>query len=322
MTRRSLVAIGRSALLYRTLEHLANAGYDIAGIVTDEANAEYGVGVDDFQTLAERTGAEFCLTKKITPGVVDTVAGWTRRSAATVAISANWRFIIPATLLSLFRDGVWNLHIGNLPDFKGNATANWSILTGESVTFANVHRMEAALDAGAIIARAPIEISSSTYVGEILAETERLAPGLFELALTRIAATPGHTEAPNGPDGIRCYPRLPEDGLIDWRQSAESVVRLVRASSRPYPGAFSYLDGRRVVIWRARPAATDRAFLAVPGQVLEIDRTRELVRIACGDGAVDLEEVEVDGVAVPTGQIVSSIRSRFSAGRAEERTVL
>lgn len=313
MTHRPLVAIGRSALLLRTLEHLTGVGYQIAGIVTDEANAEYGVGVEDFQSLARRAGAEFCLSKKITPEVIDVVAGWTRSSGASVAISANWRFIVPDQFLSLFPDGVWNLHIGNLPDFKGNATANWSILAGESVTFANVHRMEPALDAGSIIARLPIEISTSTYVGEILAETERAAPELFELALARVATTPDHTEVPNGPDGIRCYPRLPEDGLIDWHDSAESVVRLVRASSRPYPGAFSYLGARRVVIWRARPAAIDQAFLAVPGQVMEIDRSRGLVRVACGQGAVELEETEVDGEATAAGQLVRSVRSRFRA---------
>ena len=147
MTLRPLVAIGRSALLLRTLEHLTGVGYQIAGIVTDEANAEYGVGVEDFRSLARRAGAEFCLSKKITAEVIDVVAGWTRGSGASVAISANWRFIVPDQFLSLFPDGVWNLHIGNLPDFKGNATANWSILTGESMTFANVHRMEPALDA-------------------------------------------------------------------------------------------------------------------------------------------------------------------------------
>lgn len=318
MTPRPLVAIGRSALLLRTLEHLTGVGHQIAGIVTDEANAEYGVGVEDFHSLARRTGAEFCLTKKITPDVIKAVAGWTRRSGARVAISANWRFIIPDLFLGLFPEGVWNLHIGRLPDFKGNATANWSILAGESVTFANVHRMVPALDAGPIIARLPIEISTSTYVGEILAETERGAPELFELALARIAATPDHTEVPNGPDGIRCYPRLPEDGLIDWNESAESVTRLVRASSRPYPGAFTYLGSRRIIVWRARPAALEQTFLAVPGQVMNIDRTQGLIRVACGHGAVELEEIETDGIFTEISELVRSVRSRFRDSAATQ----
>ncbi len=314
---RSLIAIGRSNLLYRSLEYLAESGFTICGIITDDANPEYEFGVEDFRHLADDLGARFIACRRLTSDVLNTVGDWVETSAARTAISANWRFLIPDSFLARFPDGVWNLHIGRLPDFKGNATANWSILTGETQTFANVHRMEHDLDAGAILARVAIDISPTTYVGDILSETERHAPGLFRRALERLDTLPHQVEIANGVEGLRCFPRLPEDGIIDWSESSDAVLRLVRATSRPYPGAFSYLQDRRVTVWRARSVDADGAFLAVPGQVLAIDNTAGTVRVACGHGAVDLEEVEVDFVVTPASHLVRGIRSRFRPAPAQ-----
>jgi methionyl-tRNA formyltransferase len=85
----------------------------------------------------------------------------------------------------------------------------------------------------------------------------------------------------------------------------------VRASSRPYPGAFSYLGDRRVVVWRAR-VAPDTSFLAVPGHVLGPDPSGTRLRVACGTGAVDLEEVYVDDETIEATALTRSIRARFS----------
>lgn len=304
----TLLAIGRSRLLFDSIEHLSKSGFPFGVIVTAPESAEYDVGPADFEQLAERLGCDFLLSSKAPSEDVRHAA---RRRGVTAGISVNWQYVLPSSFLEMFPLGLLNLHLGNLPDYKGNATVNWAILNGEKEIHANVHRMVADLDAGDVLARQPIAIDEMTYVGDVLAEATRAAPELFERALTSLRDDPGAFLVRGQVEGLRCYPRLPEDGLIDWAAPAVDVARLVRASSRPYPGAFSYLGDRHVVVWRAR-VAPEAPFLAVPGHVLGPDPSGTRLRVACGRGAVDLEELHVDGAPVEAPALTRSIRARFS----------
>jgi methionyl-tRNA formyltransferase len=233
------------------------------------------------------------------------------RHGVRVAVSANWKYKIAESFLGLFECGILNLHLGNLPDYKGNATLNWSILNGESYVNANIHKMAAELDAGDVIVRRSIPITPQTYVADLIREAEAIAPALYEQGVTRVLQDPNVCEVAGTTSGLRCYPRLPEDGLIDWRQSAEAISRLVRASSRPYQGAFSFLDGERVTIWRAVPSAPPDRFLAVPGHVIDIDRAAGGVTVACGSGWLQLQEIESRGDVLQPAALIRSIRLRF-----------
>lgn len=306
----TLLAIGRSRLLLDSIAHLANRGFTFGAIVTAPESAEYDVGPLDFEHLAERLHCDYFLTTKAASADLRETA---RRRGVMAGISVNWQYVLPSSFLDLFPLALLNLHLGSLPDYKGNATVNWAILNGESEIHANIHRMVADLDAGDVLARQRIPIDERTYVGDVMAEATRAAPELFERALMSLQADPGACLVRGRLDGLRCYPRLPQDGLIDWAKPAVDVSRLVRATSRPYPGAFSYLGDRRVVVWRAR-VAPETAFLAVPGHVLGPDPDGSRLRVACGAGALDLEEVWVDGSPVEATALTRSIRARFSHG--------
>ncbi|GAB3443468.1 formyltransferase family protein [Phycicoccus ginsengisoli] len=312
-TPEPIVAIGRSRLLHDSVEHLAGAGHRVAAIVTAPASAEYDVGPEEFAALAQRLGCEFVLVER--GGLPPEVVGALERHRVRVGISVNWQYVLPGHVLDAFPLGLLNLHLGNLPDYKGNATVNWAILRGEKSICADVHKMAVELDAGDVIARSLIPIDDTTYVGDVLARAAQLAPGLFRQALENLARDPAHCVVPGSPEGLRCFPRLPEDGLLDWTRSAVDVARLVRASSRPYPGAFTFLGGRRVTVWRA--AVSGRSdLLAVPGHVLGPGSTSSSLLVACGEGALELQEVAVDGHAVEPSTLTRSIRARFSSSGA------
>lgn len=315
MNRVPVLAVGRSGLLYDSVRAVAGSErYRVAAIVTDEAYAEYDVDVTAFADLAAEGGAEFLTTRKVS---AELVADLVRRLGVQVGISANWRFLIPAAALDALPHGILNLHLGRLPDYKGNATVNWAIVNGEPDICADVHRMVPDLDAGDVLARATMPLGSETYVGDVLAWSRAEAPGLFLGALDRAVSGSDEFVVRGSTDGLRCYPRLPEDGVLDWSRSAEQVSRLVRASSRPYPGSLTTAtagtEQRHVRVWRARPVTYPERFLAVPGQVLAVDQARGTVDVACGEGVLRLEEVEVDGEAVRPSDAVRSIRTRFHA---------
>jgi methionyl-tRNA formyltransferase len=308
MTRPLLMAIGRSELLHATIGHLIDRGFRFGAIVTAPPNPEYAVDVSDFASLAERARCEFLCAR--TAQEVDVVR-LARHTRVTTGITANWRYIFTPSVLDAFPGGMLNLHLGNLPDYRGNATVNWAILQGEDHIDANVHRVVAAVDAGDVIARARIEIGPRTRVGEVLDECLRVAPQLFEEALLADGRKPVLHQA--GAEGRRCYPRRPEDGLIDWSHSSAAVDRLVRATSRPYGGAYAFFRADRLVVWRAEVVDPAPSVMAAPGQVLDWDEARDSVRIACGDGAVDLLEIELDGKEIRASQLTRSVRDRLTS---------
>lgn len=324
MNRVPVLAVGRSGLLYDAVRALAGSErYRVAAIITDEAYAEYDVGVTAFSDLAAEVGAEFLTVRKVT---AELVADLVRRLGVQVGISANWRFLIPGAALQELPQGILNLHLGRLPDYKGNATVNWAIVNGEPDICADVHRMVPDLDAGDVLARATLPLGSETYVGDVLAWSRAEAPALFIAALDRLFDGSDEVVVRGSTRGLRCYPRLPEDGVLDWSRSADQVSRLVRASSRPYPGsltvASSDAEPRRIRVWRARAVDYPERFLAAPGQVLAVDRAGGTVDVACGEGVLRLEEVEVDGEAARPSDVVRSIRTRFLAHHPALEAVL
>ena len=305
---KTLIAIGRSRYLYEGIRYLSKRGYAFKAIITEEAYDEYDIKHHDFESLAKELDARFFMVKSVMQEELIQIISSNKIRAA---ISVNWKYTIPKTFLDLFECGILNYHLGNLPDYKGNATVNWSIINGEKKIFGNIHKMDPELDAGDVIARKAIPISDKTYIAEILAKAAKDVPLLYEKALQKVFKKPGAFLVKGSRHGLRCYPRLPEDSQIDWTESAQKISRLIRASSGPYPGAYSFLNGERIIIWKASVFHYKEKFLAMPGHVVGIQKESKYIQVACGKGMLEVQEIEFQGKKAAPGEFIKSIRLRF-----------
>lgn len=305
---KNIIAIGRSRYLYNGIQHVVDKGYSVKAIITEEAYEEYDVKHQDFEALAKQVGAAFFMTRSVNNEEIIKIV---RENNIRAAISVNWKYTIPGSFLDLFECGILNFHLGNLPDYKGNATVNWTIINGEDHINGNIHKMDPVLDAGDIIARKAIPITSTTYIADVLRQAEDDVPGLYVQALEKVFADPNACEEKGSVHGLRCYPRLPEDSQVNWSQDAEIIGRLVRASSHPYKGAFSFLNGEKVIIWKASPYFPEDKYLAVPGHVVEIRKNSQSVLVACEKGMLELQEIECNGKVMAASEFIKSIRVRF-----------
>jgi len=304
----NLVAIGRSRFLYDGIRHLAEQGFSFKAIVTEEAYEEYDIKHTDFEALAKKIGASFFMTKSVNNEELIKII---KENKIRAAISANWKYTIAKSFLDLFECGILNFHLGNLPDYKGNATVNWTIIKGETYINGNIHKMDPELDAGDIISRKTILINHDSYISEVLKQAEHDAPFLYEEAVKKVLANPGAYDLKGTVHGLRCYPRLPEDSQLNWHDTAENVYRLVRASSHPYKGAFSYLNGEKIIIWKAALVIPQERYLAMPGHVIAIQKNKNSVLVACKEGFLELQEIEHNGKVMPPTELIKSIRLRF-----------
>ena len=307
-TTTNLIAIGRSRYLYDGIKHLLAKGYSFKAIVTEEAYEEYDIKHTDFESLAKENGAAFFMVKSVNN---EELIKLVKDNKVRVAISVNWKYTLPKKFLDLFECGILNFHLGNLPDYKGNATVNWTIINGESYINGNIHKMDPELDAGDVVARKAIPITSETYIADVLRQAEADVPALYEEAIKKVLAQPDAYEVKGTVRGSRCYPRLPEDSQINWNQPAENVSRLVRASSQPYKGAFSFLNDEKIIIWKARAIMPPDKFFAIPGHVVALNKANNSIMVACTDGLLEVQEIERNGEVMAPTAFIKSIRVRF-----------
>ena len=309
-TTNNIIAIGRSRYLYDGIKYLVSKGFDCKAIVTEEAYEEYDIKHTDFESLAKETGASFFMMKSLNNEELIQIV---KENGIRAAISVNWKYTIPKSFLDLFECGILNFHLGNLPDYKGNATVNWSIINGEDKIYGNIHKMDPELDAGDVISRKAIPITNQTYIADILKEAVRDVPLLYEEALLKVFKNPDAFVVKGSLKGLRCFPRLPEDSQINWCESSRNISRLIRASSLPYNGAFSFLNGEKIIIWKANEFDYGEKFLAKEGHVVGIQKDTKAIRVACGEGMLEITEIEYKGTRMAPAEIIKSIRVRFKS---------
>lgn len=305
--------IGRSSVLYNCARILMEKGYSIPLIVTCKEAPEYSITSKDFEKLAKSIGAKFIYTPMINESEI--IENIKKDEVIDIAVSINYSGVISQDVIDLFRLGIMNAHGGDLPKYRGNACQAWAIINGEDKIGLCVHKMIGGeLDSGPILARSYINTDIDTKVGEVYEWMERETPHLILNAIKQLErnvnfALEHQSKVPQL--ALRCYPRHPSDGKIEWKQSNVEILRLINASSEPFAGAFTTLNDQRVIIWRAKIYVDDEIYLAVPGQIASMDKSDGSLIVITGNGKLKIEEITFNGERqVPAG-IVKSIRWRF-----------
>jgi methionyl-tRNA formyltransferase len=303
-----IAVIGRTEILYDTAFMLREAGHEITCILTAKEAPEYTRTAADFRTLAEQWKIPFAQGSRILEHL-----DLLKASASEIAVSINYTGVVPHEVIDIFPLGILNAHGGDLPRYRGNACQAWAILNGEEKIGLCIHRMVGdELDSGDIIARTYLPINIDSTVSQAMNWIKCVTPGLFVDAIWQLQRNPSFIleRQPKNPAlALRCYPRRPEDGRIDWRKPAIDVLRLINASGKPYAGAFCDFEGRQLIIWSAELVSDVEVFCAVPGQITALGEC--YVDVACGNGKVRVHMVEMDGQQHPPSALIGSIRKRL-----------
>lgn len=235
--------------------------------------------------------------------------------------SFYYRSILGEEILSAARVCALNLHGSLLPKYRGRAPVNWVLINGETETGVTLHVMTRKPDAGDIVGQAAVPIAFDDTALTLFGKMETAAAKLLADLLPRLAAGDIPRRRNEIEKGSYFGGRRPEDGRIDWTRPALEIYNLVRAVTRPYPGAFSSLGGETMRIWWATPvpARAEGGAGAVPGRLLVAavpggGAAGRRVLVGTGEGLLSLEEIEWKGAAARGEEIVSLLAS---AGNGE-----
>ncbi len=210
----------------------------------------------------------------------------------------GWSQLVREPFLVLASEGVFGMHPTLLPRHRGRAAIPWAILSGLARTGVTLFEIvDETADSGAIVGQVVVDIGPHETAETLF---ERVSDAHVELIrefvpqlLTRTAP-----RSPQDPSRASSWPRRrPADGIIDWETRAPHLYDWVRAQTRPYPGAFTFLGDEKVVVWRARPVELEAA---APAGTIVASRPEGPV-VACGEGALLLEEVETRAAELAVG---------------------
>ncbi|RAZ24212.1 methionyl-tRNA formyltransferase [Campylobacter hyointestinalis] len=305
----NIAVIGRTEILYKTIEIFLQHNYKIPLIITSKEAPEYTKTSKNFEYIANKINATYIYTSKL-----DDYKQEIKNGNCDIAISLNYSSILSQDVIDLFPLGILNAHGGDLPKYRGNACQAWAILNGEKRVGLCIHSMIGGeVDSGNIIEKEYLDIDINTKVGQCWDWMAKMIPNMFLSAVKKLQKDPNYIleiQSKDPKNTLRCYPRNPEDGKINWNNSNIEILRLINASNKPYSGAYCFYDDKKLIIWDAELFVDDEIYLSEVGQVANIDEDKNILVIT-GNGKLKINEIEYDGSILKPGQIIKSIRRRL-----------
>ena len=202
------------------------------------------------------------------------------------AIIVGWYHMVPKKLRDIFSTGCSGFHASLLPKLRGGAPLNWAILSDLKETGVSFFELSDGVDDGLLYDQEKFPINTSDYIEDLVDKSNLAIVEMLKRTLPKIINKENILSSQVGNPSY-CGQRKPEDSLIDWTMPAIEILRLIRASSRPYAGAYAFLDNQKITIWKAQVSPLE--ILGVPGQILVVDGN---AYIACGCGALLINEAE------------------------------
>jgi methionyl-tRNA formyltransferase len=294
-----VVFMGTPVFACPTLQKLIDRGEDVIAVVT-QPDRPKGRGQKTVpppvKELAEQNDIPVLQPPKVrAPEFIEVMKGMNPDLIVVVAFGQ----ILPKALLDIPKFGCINVHASLLPRYRGAAPLNWCIINGETETGVTTMLMDVGLDTGAMLVKKTTPIDPEEDTQALHDRLSVLGAETLSDTLDMLAA--GRLEPEKQDDSLSCYaPMLKkEHGLIDWSRKPLDIKNMVRGMS-PWPGAFTWLDGKMVKIYKVRIGETEDRVPASPGTVLKADR--EGIEVACDGGAIIIDELQLEG------------RKRLSAG--------
>lgn len=272
-----------------SLQKLIDEGYDIAAVFT-QPDRPKGRGnklvFSPVKEIAVKYGIPVYQPEKISRECTDVL----RNIAPDVCVTAAFGQFLSEALLAIPKYGTVNVHASLLPKHRGSAPINWAIIKGDSITGVTTMMTVRKMDAGDILLKKETEIRPNETAEEL---TERLAVIGADLLIETLRLIENGTcpRASQNEDEMTYEPMLTkETGQIDWSAGKKTVLDLIRGVS-PWPGAYTYLDGMILKIWKAEELT---GISCAPGQIVKANNKDGLI-IGCGDGAILITEVQAQG---------------------------
>lgn len=295
-----VVFVTHNELGMACLEELIDLGADVRSIFTrpERENLSDQVG---FGSFGERNNI---IVHRVSSVNDDVVKSRMAESDPELLFVIGWSQLVDTDILDIPSVAALGMHPAPLPRGRGRAPLAWSIIKGLDETSLSMFHLVEEADAGDLVGQEPLPI-------DVLDDAGSLYEKMVDAGRTLICDYYPEFESGSVPrtsqDDSKAtwWPkREPHHGLLDWTRSPDEIYNWIRGQSRPYPGAFSYLNNRKVTIWAGNPPDADPTFVR-PGEIAY--RDGEAIGVGAWEGVVEITKIELsDEPPVPASDLIST----------------
>jgi UDP-4-amino-4-deoxy-L-arabinose formyltransferase/UDP-glucuronic acid dehydrogenase (UDP-4-keto-hexauronic acid decarboxylating) len=276
------------------IKALLKHGFEIVSVFTHRDNPQETIWFDSVAELAsEHRLPVFAPTDVNHSRWVEKI----KELSPDILFSFYYRQLIQREILDVPKAGCLNLHGSLLPKYRGRVPINWVLVNGEKETGVTLHYMTPRPDDGDIVAQKKISISDDDTALRLHWKVAQAAEKLLDGVLPQIQ----NGNAPRIPQdhGKATYfgGRRPADGEIEWVKTAREIRNLIRAVTKPFPGAFSFIGERKCFFWEAREIGLE-AGKYLPGTVI----SAKPLTIATGQNAIVVSYGQAEGSIYMAGE--------------------
>lgn len=245
----------------------------------------------DLPSIAGQRGVKTMTTANVND---ETVIEQVRALRPDFLFVIGWSRLVGEALRGCATKGVLGYHPAPLPKGRGRSALSWTILLGLRETAGTLFWIDEGIDAGPIAAQASFELPTRIDLPGLYAQHMDALRHMLRDLLEQLKKGHIPAEIQDQREATYYSQRKPADGWIDWSAEAGSIDRLVRAVTRPYPGAFTSYAGNKMIIWRGEPVEKPEWHAQI-GQIFLIENGALYVR--CGAGtSYRIDEFEIRAV--------------------------
>ena len=282
----SVVCIGSNIESLVCLHKFIDNNIQIAGLVTlDFQQQERGSDYRNLVPFCEENDIPFFKTKNINS--IKT-KDWLKSINPDVIFILGWSQILDVELIDLPKKYIIGSHPSDLPYGAGRAPVVWTILEELKKSAVSFFKISKEVDAGNLVLQKHFQIperSDSTLLYNLVAMN--LSEGFVEVYQRIISNTLLEKKQDMSRRTVR-RKRVFEDGLLHFNKSATEIDRLIKATSEPYPAAFSFYNGKRYSVWKSELSDFVSSKKQM-GEILKITNDRLLVQ--CFESTVWLYDI-------------------------------
>ncbi|MFO7767844.1 MAG: methionyl-tRNA formyltransferase [bacterium] len=306
-----LVFLGNGAFGVPSLRALAASSHTVAAVVT-RPDRPAGRGREPTPSPPARAAEELGLPvvgidNLKDPGTEDELRGLEADLWVVAAFP-----IIPRELLSIPPKGIINLHASLLPAYRGAAPIQRAIMAGEERTGVSTFFIDADVDTGAICLQEEVEIGPTETAGELHDRLAALGADLVVETVDRVEQGTAPRIPQEDSEATPAPKVSKEEGALDWEEDAAGLAARIRGLN-PWPGTWTFHDGERIIIRRARmaggderPWSEDRA--PPPGSIELLEDGTPVAAAGDGGGVVLLEIQRAGRKSVPGADAARGLR--------------
>ncbi|WGV24086.1 methionyl-tRNA formyltransferase [Halotia branconii] len=231
-------------------------------------------------------------------------------------VVSSYNQILPPNLIEL--SAFINVHYSPLPHYRGRANVNWAIINDETSAAITIHKISPGLDEGNILFQQLITIGLDDTVTTIYDKLNEIQEQ--HLGNTVVKTFHGYKGTPqNNAEATYCCTRLPEDGEINWSTSTRSIDCFIRALVSPFPGSYTYFQGKKLLVWQAKPVDNPPTYVGrIPGRVIGRSKAEGFVDVLTNDGVLRIFEVQVEGEEkTAAANIIKSVKSTLGLTKSD-----